>query len=872
MKKKSKVLLIGWDAADWKVIGPLLAKGQMPALKKLIDKGVYGNMSTMNPPYSPMLWSTVATGKTPDKHGVLGFIEVIPDQSGIRPVTVNSRKSKAIWNILHHKGYKSNLVGWWPSFPAEPINGVVVSDKFQKVNKSPKESSPIAKGTIHPETLTKDLHDLRMFPYEINEQHILPFIPKASKIDVKKDKGLESFSKVFAENTSVHAAATNLMRTTEWDFMAVYYDFIDHLCHGFMKFYPPKLNGIPEGQFEIYNEVVVSAYRYQDMMLQRKMDLADDDTTIIVMSDHGFESDHKRILKMPKYPAAPALEHRQFGIFVAAGPNIKKNEKVFGLTLMDIAPTILNIFDLPIGKDMDGKVALDIFENPVAPKFIDSWEALEGDFGQHKTDSIIDELSAEETMKQLVDLGYIDKPDEKVEIAVLKTKCDLKHNLARVYLGKKDYKKANELLAELINDTYPIYSEAEIKVLLKKNTKGRVKVKAGDSVVDVIPFYMDLLSIALIKKDFIKADVYLQKLRSLDEDFKLNTYFAESKILLGKGQVDQALKILLLAKNNKPNSEVWFQIGKIYMQTHKYEAAKEALLESLKLESDNAKTQQAIAETYLRLGDYEEAADHAFISIELVKYFPEAHYTLGEALEKLGDIENAKEAYETSKKLRRKTDYRTDQAIENVKEKLLSPLDLKDKSDFKYRDNQIVVVSGLPRSGTSLMMQMLDSTGLDILTDKNRIPDASNPKGYFEYDPVMSIHKDNSWLEDAQNKTVKIVAPLLKYLNPKYRYKIIFMNRDLHEIIKSQQKMTGKDTDVFPVKLMDGYKQLLHQIEIWKDKFPNVELVYVNYKDVLNDTETVLDKVIPFIGIDDLDREAMAKCVDKSLYRNKVEK
>ncbi|MCH7524871.1 MAG: alkaline phosphatase family protein [Bacteroidetes bacterium] len=132
-----KVLLIGWDAADWKIIGPLMAKGEMPALKKLIDKGVYGNMSTMNPPYSPMLWSTVATGKTPDKHGVLGFIELLPNMKGIRPVTVTSRKAKAIWNILHNQGYKSNIVGWWPSHPAEPINGVVVTDKFQKVKERP---------------------------------------------------------------------------------------------------------------------------------------------------------------------------------------------------------------------------------------------------------------------------------------------------------------------------------------------------------------------------------------------------------------------------------------------------------------------------------------------------------------------------------------------------------------------------------------------------------------------------------------------------------------------------------------------------------------------------------------------------------------
>ena len=147
---KDKLLLIGWDAADWKIIWPLIAKGQMPALKRMMSNGVYGNMSTMNPPYSPMLWTSVATGKTPEKHGVLGFIEVLPNNSGVRPVTANSRKVRALWNILHNQGLKSNLVGWWPSFPAEPIDGVIISDKFQKVSLDPNKQKPMAEGTIHP--------------------------------------------------------------------------------------------------------------------------------------------------------------------------------------------------------------------------------------------------------------------------------------------------------------------------------------------------------------------------------------------------------------------------------------------------------------------------------------------------------------------------------------------------------------------------------------------------------------------------------------------------------------------------------------------------------------------------------------------------
>jgi len=155
------------------------------------------------------------------------------------------------------------------------------------------------------------------------------------------------------------------------------------------------------------------------------------------------------------------------------------------------------------------------------------------------------------------------------------------------------------------------------------------------------------------------------------------------------------------------------------------------------------------------------------------------------------------------------------------------------------------------------------------LTDQNRKADHSNPKGYFEYDPVKSIHKDNAWLELAKNKSVKVVAPLLKFLSPKYRYKVIFMNRDLSEIIKSQQKMIGKNQDVLPVKLFEAYNKQLSQVETWKLKEPGVELIYVNYKDVLNNTEETLKKVASFIGLD-LNTTEMMACVDKSLYRNKV--
>src|ERR1700722_13619278 len=120
-----KILLIGWDAADWEMIDPLLQGGQMPALAQLIKGGLRGNIATLQPVLSPMLWTSIATGKRAIKHGISGFVEPLPDGTGIVPVRSTSRKCKAIWNILTQNELKSNIVGWFASSPAEPINGVV---------------------------------------------------------------------------------------------------------------------------------------------------------------------------------------------------------------------------------------------------------------------------------------------------------------------------------------------------------------------------------------------------------------------------------------------------------------------------------------------------------------------------------------------------------------------------------------------------------------------------------------------------------------------------------------------------------------------------------------------------------------------------
>ena len=104
MTPSRKVLLIGWDGADWKVITPLLEEGALPNLERFIDQGVMGNLATLSPSLSPMLWTSIATGQRPFTHGILGFTEPDPQRGGVRPVTNLSRSTRALWNILHQQG------------------------------------------------------------------------------------------------------------------------------------------------------------------------------------------------------------------------------------------------------------------------------------------------------------------------------------------------------------------------------------------------------------------------------------------------------------------------------------------------------------------------------------------------------------------------------------------------------------------------------------------------------------------------------------------------------------------------------------------------------------------------------------------------
>lgn len=184
----------------------------------------------------------------------------------------------------------------------------------------------------------------------------------------------------------------------------------------------------------------------------------------------------------------------------------------------------------------------------------------------------------------------------------------------------------------------------------------------------------------------------------------------------------------------------------------------------------------------------------------------------------------------------------------------------------------IVVVSGLPRSGTSMIMKMLEAGGFPVVSDDKRKPDPDNPKGYYEYEKVKRIQQDASFISQLHGKALKIISFVLYYLPAIHSYKIIFIKRNMQEILSSQRKMLKrlkKPTDGVDDDIMAGKFNIhLKKIFVWIDRQKNIDCLFLNYHDVMHDPLSNAKALTQFLKVD-LEINAMAGVVDKSLYRNR---
>ena len=613
-----KLLLIGWDAADWKLINPLLDEGHMPALEHMINHGVMGNLATLRPILSPMLWNSIATGKRPDKHGILGFIEPDPDTGKLRPVSSTSRKVKALWNICTQSGLQSHVLGWFAGHPAEPINGVSVSPLYAEPSAPVDQPWPLPPDSIYPAALGETLADCRIHPGQLSEAELLPFVPRAAEVDQEKDHHLAALARILAENCSIHNAATWILANEPWDFLAVYYNGIDHFCHGFMNFHPPRLEGVPENLFEIYKDVVNGAYKFHDMMLERLLQLAGPETTVVLLSDHGFHSDHLRPRYMPKAGPGPAVSHRPVGMICMAGPHLRQDERIYGANLLDITPTVLTLLGLPVGEDMDGRVLVEAFEEPPRIEKISSWEDVPGECGMHPANLRMDPAAAQAMMRQFVALGYIQAPNEDQTKAVETCVREAQYSLAQVYLDSCRPAEALPILEQLTTE---------------KPGEIRFTLHLGQC-------YLDL---GRLTEARATLESLVQRGGQPWADWLMGLVRFEENSL------DEALFHLSRAAEAEPRlPDLHVRLGNTYLRMRRLEDAEQAFQKAVTIDGDSPDAHLGLARLRLRRRENREAAEEALAAISLRHFLPTGHYCLGVALGRMNHLDRAALAFRTA--------------------------------------------------------------------------------------------------------------------------------------------------------------------------------------------------------------------------------
>lgn len=844
--KKNKVLLLGWDAADWKIIQSLLDKGLMPTLKKLIGESTVANMLTMSPPLSPMLWTSIATGKRAYHHGILNFVEPDVENQTIRPVYGSSRKVKALWNILSENKLKSNIINWWPTHPAESIDGSMVSNLFYKVTQDEEKKILFPDDGVFPSTIRSELEKLFVAAEEITYPILKTFLPELGIPEEKWNKPLSIIMHNLSSTISNHGAATWLMENKEWDFTAVYFDAIDHFCHSFMKFYPPKQEFIEEEAFNLFKDAIPSIYRFHDMMLDRYLELAGEDCTVIIISDHGFKSDHRRIAQLPKEPSSPAYEHREHGIFLAKGPTIKRDHKIFACSLLDIAPTVLQLFDLPIPHDMEGRVLMEIFNEPKVPIFIDTYE------NQNKQDEkeipkSVNPLAEQLAMEQLIELGYVEA-DLDNQKKLKSVTNESMYNLALTFMEGNKFIEAQDILKQLCkeNDETLRYLSAffNCSLLLKRFDDALFVLKAVEEK-----------NIQGVNRFMLRG----------------NFYIARNRIRLAFDSFDQA------SKKEPSNSLTYFMKGKCNLMLLRPDEAKLDFLKALSIQDTNPMYYFSLAQCYFRLGEFDECIALCMESVQLNFDNNEVHWLMGRCFFMKKMFVEAAEVLEVYLKLRPRN-FRALQLLSIIYMKHLND-ETKGLEQLKkmteLRNKTVYIVSGLPRSGTSLMMQMLNAGGVNVLTDDKRVPDINNPKGYFEYEPVKRLGRDKSWLNEANGKVIKVIAQQLFHLPSDRQYKVIFMERQLEEVLQSQQKMMqntsqpGKESINFNLMIANSFNAAIENVKKLED-LPNFEFQFIPFKALLNRPDEYIHALEDFFDFD-MDVKAMKDCIDLDLYRNRLE-
>ena len=348
----TRVAVFAMDGADWELLKELSDDGRLPNLKALANGGVSGSVQTIQPTVSPMLWTTVATGLTPDRHGVIDFM----DHAHQTPIDAYSRRAPAIWDIGDAFGREALVANWWTAWPPSALDSVVYDEPVQQ--------TPAA---VYPPSAVPRAASLNVLPATIGYDQARRFVNVTPEEwdgganSTAPNDPIRTFRSILAKTWSDHRVAINLYndeRQHGRDPMLVMmsYEGTDAVNHLFSAFHPPYREGISQESYRKFWPAVANYYSEVDRLIGEWMAVLPKDTTVMVVSAHGFRWGKNRPRNPPNGGAALS-DHRNPGIFIAYGPHVAASRAAHSLSVYDITPTLLTLLGLPQSLEMPGHVA-----------------------------------------------------------------------------------------------------------------------------------------------------------------------------------------------------------------------------------------------------------------------------------------------------------------------------------------------------------------------------------------------------------------------------------------------------------------------------------------------------------------------------------
>ncbi len=360
-KARHKVLLIGVDAGEWDVLGPLLDQKRVPTFARLRDGGAAGKLRSLEPlTKSPIIWASIATGKVPMKHGVSDFFvkrgekeraaarargDSAANAADDIPTTSNLWRARPIWDILGSVGKKVGVVGWWTTWPAQRVNGSLVSDyaQYDRDEWAGRETR-----RTYPESLDSLVQELRRTPESVSWAELFQFVPPfdTTKVTTRRQRLVHQLRWIYAADMTFYAIAMHLYRAERPDFFTVYFRGVDAVSHSYWDIDIPGAfePNLTDEEFHWLKGIIPNYYVFTDRLMGDFLAEAGPKADVVVCSDHGFLGGGKGI-----------MAHKVDGMVFLMGPSVKKGVNISGATVLDIAPTVLALFGLPTAQDMDGR-------------------------------------------------------------------------------------------------------------------------------------------------------------------------------------------------------------------------------------------------------------------------------------------------------------------------------------------------------------------------------------------------------------------------------------------------------------------------------------------------------------------------------------